>query len=295
MRSTVQDKVLRHLPRPTDILLCKACKFPGMENAAVRIALGSLVDWRESEVYSHHKTPDPDILSSADDSWIRSILTSPPQGDATRIAYALGYCEAGSPISSSMKRLGNDDILSEVISKADQGAFDSVKRQIEGDTAVKQEVVLRTEIQKVCDTLGRSILRAAFHDLDRKSLMRQINAMILLEEAVQYTFSSAGDGSQRRKTSIENALMRLFNQIGTFPDKSMEQITQVFRTTGRASRLNNAISDGLDRLQAYASASAMDPDRIEAGRAAGRPAVESMANIRTAARQSRLFRDRERV
>jgi hypothetical protein len=293
----VQDKVLRHLPRPTDILLCKACKIVGMENAAARIALGSLVDWRESEVYSHHKAPDPKLIAAADDRWITSILTDPPKGIPLEISYVLGFSDPESPISLAIERLqAVDPKMAKLMSRSEEGAFERTRREIEGGASPNLYAnKLRIDIEKTSDGLGRKILRSAFEDLDRKAFVRQINAVILLEEAIQHTFSSAGDASLRRKTSIENALMRLFNQIGTFPDKSIDQITQIFRTTGRASRLNNAISDGLDRLQAYASASAADPDRIEAGRAAGRPAVDKMSNIRTAARQSRLFRDRERV
>ena len=89
--------------------------------------------------------------------------------------------------------------------------------------------------------------------------------------------------------------MRLLSGFDRLGSAGVDEITSVMRLTGRAARLSNPVSDALDRVQKYAAQISKDPDALDAARAAGRPLPANPSDLKAAARQCRLFRDRERA
>jgi len=140
------------------------------------------------------------------------------------------------------------------------------------------------------------MLKDALLEDDRKAYLRHINTLILLEEAALLCGSQASfEAKELRKLAMDYALMRLLSGFDRLTSAGIDEITAVLRLTGRAARLSNPVSDALDRVQKYAAQISKDPDVLDAARAAGRPLPANPSDLKAAARQCRLFRDRERA
>jgi hypothetical protein len=163
-------------------------------------------------------------------------------------------------------------------------------RRDPGEHSSAREII-QTCSQDIC----HEILSGILGGLKRQALLKKLNIVILIEEARMDLSGFQAKSQERRKLSLDYAITRLLATMPSLEGATLEDFEEVFRAVGNMSRLNNAVSDSLDRVQSYASKAAKDEDISEAGIAAGRPQVQSHGDIRAAARQCRKFRDREKV
>ncbi len=285
-------------------LMVEVVERGAIEDCFSKIGVAALIEAREQYVFADFTgrgAPDPKRIRSADDAWLKAMLSHEDEAIRLRLALCLGIGAEGTPLEVSMKRLevkADPDVL---VSEMRYGFNEGMRRRMSfseplpsTDEADRRSI--QSKINTCEDSLVDLLLKDALKGIDRKSYMRHINTLILLEEAALLC-GAMGDFEEKplRKLAMDYALMRLLSGLERLDGADIDGITSIMRITGQAARLNNPLSDALDRVQKYAAQAAKDPDMLDAARAAGRPLPQKVSDLLAVARQCRLFRDRERV
>jgi hypothetical protein len=280
-----------------DALLVDLAQDPAAQDSLSKLGLVGLIAWREAHLYQPlggRTEPGPAQIAACDLDWLNHITELE---QAELIAYGVGIGAADTPIAAALENgQAGGRIREELRHGINEGVQRSVsfKERRQPDPEIANPIAKK--ISETADQLAKSILLDVISDLPRKSLLRLLNMLILIEEATDVAKTGSDRPvKERRKLAIEYALMRYLCAIPMLQEADLDQITEIFRLTGRAARLSNPVSDGLDRVEKYARKARSDPDSLEAGRAAGRPLSASPSDLLAAARQCRKFRDRERA
>jgi hypothetical protein len=277
----------------------------GVEGCFAKVGLAGLIVAREVRVFSTFEgrgRPDPKLLNAADDAWLRATLSHDDKNVRLRLAMCLGIGAEGTPLEDAMQRLEASPDPDVMVDEMRFGFNEGMRRRLSlrPDAGVtdndKAGITIKSKIRTCSTALVDLILKDAHLGLDRKAYLRHINAVILLEEAALLCGSQGSyETKELRKLAMDYALMRLLAGFDRLSGASVDEITAVMRLTGQAVRLSNPLSDALDRVQKYAAQISKDPDALDAARAADRPLSAKPSDLKAAARQCRLFRDRERV
>jgi len=276
-----------------------------IESSFSKIGLAGLIEAREAHVYKGFEgrgRPNPNLLNAADDSWLKSILSHQDKAIRLRLAMCLGLGAEGTPLEAAMQRLEASPDPDVMVDEMRYGLNEGMRRRLSlkpepGPKGEEDECSSVTARIRRCSTeIVDLMLKDALLEDDRKAYLRHINTLILLEEAALLCGSQASfEAKELRKLAMDYALMRLLSGFDRLTSAGIDEITAVLRLTGRAARLSNPVSDALDRVQKYAAQISKDPDVLDAARAAGRPLPANPSDLKAAARQCRLFRDRERA
>jgi len=291
-------------------------EIAGRRDAAegiARLSLSDLVAWREIAL-SSDRTPAEDL------SWLEGLLQDARDAGLADLPFRIGQGMKDTPIEEAFRSLGTagkvDDaeaarrgleqqLLSSMSQRfpdqgnaSDRRAHEAYAGSLSGGQGRRDpsDVELPRRILGACSgEICASVIDGILQGLVRKPLLRHLNIVLLVEEALLEMAGGIGGAENRRKLAMEYAVTRLLEAISRRPGMDMAEITAVFRAIGNMSRLNRSISNGLDRVQDHAARAAKDGDLAEAALLSGRPAVSSHADIRAAARQCRMFRDREKA
>ena len=287
-----------------EALMIKVAPLSSVESCFSKLGLAAVVEARERDVFAGFKgrgQPNAGLLRAADDAWLKHILAQPPQDIALKLAIGLGLKASGTPLEAALSRLEASDPSAKEFKEMRTGINEGLRRSMAfGDTARNIDDAERKSIRRQITDCATRIVDLILDDvrsgIERKTYLRHLNALILLEEA-GLICGTSDDFEEKplRKLAMDYALMRLFTGIDRLEGGSVETITNILRLTGHAARLSNPLSDALDRVQKYAAQVSKDPDQLEAAHAAGRPLPANTTDLQAAARQCRLFRDRERV
>ncbi|HDZ53476.1 hypothetical protein LCGC14_0044230 [marine sediment metagenome] len=286
-------------------LMIDVQRADSIESSFSKIGLAGLIEAREAQVFKEFEgrgRPNPNLLNAADDVWLRSILSHQDKAIRLRMAMCLGLGAEGTPLEAAMQRLEASPDPDVMVDEMRYGYNEGMRRRLSlkpepGPKGEEDESAsVKARIRKCGTEIVDLMLKDAVLDLDRKAFLRHINTLILLEEAALLCGSQASfEAKELRKLAIDYALMRLLSGFDRLGSAGVDEITSVMRLTGRAARLSNPVSDALDRVQKYAAQISKDPDALDAARAAGRPLPANPSDLKAAARQCRLFRDRERA
>lgn len=281
-----------------DGLLDSLASCEAAEEGLARIALAGLVARREAEVYKDFKgrgEPDPELISRADTAWLLHVTRDQHQ------AYRIGIGASGTALDASLAAARKAHPDASGLAEMRHGINAGTQRLIPfAEPRAPRDLgdvrAACAPVATLADHLSACLRVAVIEGLPRKSLLRLLNVLILLEEAgLVIRGGLRGEQGARRKAAIEFALTRYLGGVSGMQTASLEEITQLVRETGRAARLSNPVSDGLDRVQSLAQRASKDPDLEEASRTAERPLPENLQDLARAALQCRKFRDRERV
>lgn len=250
------------------------------------LSLGALIKWHEEN--SAPMTPQ------TTSEWIDSFLNEAEVADPAALAFKMGYGCSGTPLEEALQYMQDNGgmyagAIGEGRTAQMMASFSLDERSPTEPHSCSSQWVIECS-KGVCSDILTKVIN---DDLIRKPLLRCLNIVILIEEAGLEISGLKERTKQRKKLAIEYALTRLLSEIEAI--QSIDDMTAIFRAIGNMSRLNLMLSDGLDRVQSYASKASGDEDIAEAGVASGRPVVTSYSDVYTAARQCRLFRDRERA
>ena len=280
----------------TDPLLRDLAPVAPAEDGLSGVALAGLVGWRETHVYADlppRAKPDPVRLEEADAAYIQHL--GQLDGEVLTL-HRIGLGATGTRLETVVDRMpATDPAASEIRHGIDAG----IRRRMPFGEAPKRPGPEFTgppaeRVRSACGAVTTKLLLGISRGLERKPLMRGLNALVLLEEAAMVIRAGlGGDAAARRRTAMDFALTRYLGAISGLQDAGLEEITAILRETGRAVRLNNAVSDSLDRVRTYARTALSDPDVAEAGRLAERPLPANLQDLYAAATQCRKFRDRE--
>jgi len=287
-----------------EALIDEIAELPSIEECFGKIGVAALVEARERDVFNNFKgrgQPNAGLLHAADDTWLKHILTHSRQDISLRLAICLGLKATGTPLEAALSRLEGSEPSTQQFKEMRTGINEGLRRSMSfGEPSRNPDCTerkyARSKITACATDIVDLILDDARSGIERKSYLRHINALILLEEAALIC-GAMGDFEDKelRKLAMDYALMRLLTGIDRLKGGSVETVTNILRLTGHAARLSNPLSDALDRVQKYAARISKDPDNLAAARAADRPMPDNPTDLQAAARQCRLFRDRERV
>jgi len=249
------------------------------------LVLASLVAWREIR------------QDQGGEGWF-SFLTEAISGEGAQTsnaAHQIGYETAKSPIKEIISS-NEDQISSDIMKGMNQSVLGSSFLDADRPRRSPEDGrEMASHITSCSEAISLDVLNSIQSGLERKPLLLQINIIILIEEAALCHRGWIGASPELRKTSTDYAITRLLSSMAKMDVADVSGFDVIFRAIGNMSRLNNAISDSLDRVQSYATKAVRDPDLADAGLSSGRPPVTSYTDLRAAARQSRMFRDRERA
>lgn len=235
----------------------------------------------------------------SDHLWLTELISVLGDADIVGVPMMVGYCSEGTSLEKLIlvmeENLAPDVFvsLSRGLDKKRVERFSASGEVTRRDPGEAFEI--RETVSPFSSRVSLAVLELILKGMIRKPLLSYVNTVILLEDALIEMTGGSGRQTSRRNLAIDHALMRILDSMNDLQSDDIEDFTTIFRAIGNMSRLNNSISDGLDRVQSYAAKAVKDADIAEAGRLAGRPEVRRFEDIRTAARQCRLFRDRERA
>lgn len=272
-----------------------------------KIVVAALIENRESVIYDRvpedQHTGGADLLE-ADAKWLLSFIRKVALDDRYRFGNMIGQGLRGTTVEAAINHIITSlpqDIgdIADVFESARRGESEALLSQISASQgsddrpSIGDVVAFRSMVGELSDKVAVILTDHVMKGMPRKAYLRHINCLIVLDEAV-LMHAAGRHTAATRKIAIEYALMRILGKIETLAHVGLDEIEQIFRQTGRVSRLYNPLSDALDNVQKYASRLIMDPDGVDDAILSGRPAFGSPENLRRAALQSRKFRDRER-
>jgi hypothetical protein len=277
-------------------ILVKSAGEPGGGKVFSKIMTAALLCNREIEARQQDTSPDAqeeqDMAKTADLTLLNTVagqLLTTENG-----AIALGYFSEDSPLGS---------VTSELTLSADQQEMLQSGREIYmtstlfPDKAAQQirNPEFEEQIRDTSAALSRDLAEQTSRgNVDRKSFLKFLNAIILVEEAVlSIGVTRSSEKKIIRRTATEYAIMRLLGSIQDIGIEKIDDMKVVFRVLGDACRLNTGLSDCLDNVRTYCRNASRDEDSVEVAQAVHRPFPDRLTDIGAAAQQARLYRDGE--
>ena len=287
-----EDVILNSLTTAISAYAAKA----GFERVAGKLITATLIYNREIHGYATAQTKkevDKTQLAGLDREFL-SRLVSGLSGQGLK---ALGFFSEDSPLGQGLDLKALDPDVRSVIEEGRvlhmTGTLffkktDDAPSELPDTTGMPD---IRIISMDMCRSLHQAIIR---DDLGREDLLRYLNAVIYLEEALLcMNVKRPPEAKQLRKLSIDYTVMRFIGSIDGDMVSSIEELSKIFLQLGNTARMNNALSDGIDRVRTYCKDSAHDREKLETARAVRRPYPDRFQEISYGAQQSRLYRDGE--